>query len=86
MVDAWRARLGVRLLVLAGWRGVPLQPVPVALACIDYGKREVGVGAYVHLTGDVGADMARFAAFYADKVACHPERAGPFRLPDDFDG
>jgi len=60
--------------------------VPVALACIDYGKREVGVGAYIDLTGDVAADMARIAAFYADKVGRHPERAGPVRLPEDFEG
>lgn len=60
--------------------------VPVALAFIDYGKREVGVGAYIDLTGDVAADMAYIAAFYADKAARHPERMGPIGLPDNFDG
>ena len=56
--------------------------VPVALAFIDYARREVGVGAHLDLTGDVGADMARIAAFYAGKVGKRPENAGPIRLPD----
>jgi 1-acyl-sn-glycerol-3-phosphate acyltransferase len=56
--------------------------VPVALAFIDYARREVGVGAHLDLTGDVDADMARIAAFYADKVGRRPENAGPIRLPE----
>jgi 1-acyl-sn-glycerol-3-phosphate acyltransferase len=54
--------------------------VPVALAFIDYCRRETGVGGYVDLTGDVGEDMARIAAFYSDKTARRPELAGPIRL------
>ena len=56
--------------------------VPVALAFIDYGRREVGVGGYSELTDDVAADMARIAAFYADKTAKRPENAGPVRLDE----
>ncbi len=56
--------------------------VPVALAFIDYRRREVGVGGYIELTGDVAADMARVAAFYADKTARKPENAGPVRLDE----
>ena len=56
--------------------------VPVALAFIDYARREVGVGAHIELTGDVDADMARIAAFYAGKVGKRPANAGPIRLSD----
>ena len=54
--------------------------VPLALSFIDYRRRETGVGGYLDLTGDVDADMARIAAFYADKTARRPENAGPIRL------
>jgi hypothetical protein len=54
--------------------------VPVGLGFLDYGRREAGIGAYVDLTGDVEADMARIAAFYADKGGRRPELAGPVRL------
>jgi len=57
--------------------------VPVALAFIDYPRREVGVGGSVDLTGDVAADMARIAAFYADKRGRRPENQGPVKLRDD---
>ncbi|MCC7216701.1 MAG: 1-acyl-sn-glycerol-3-phosphate acyltransferase [Burkholderiales bacterium] len=56
--------------------------VPLGLAFIDYARREIGVGAYVALTGDVAADMARIAAFYADKRGRRPGNAGPVRLAD----
>ena len=59
--------------------------VPVALAFIDYGRREVGVGASFQLSGDAVADLARIAAFYADKVGRHPERAGLIRFPDNLE-
>jgi 1-acyl-sn-glycerol-3-phosphate acyltransferase len=54
--------------------------VPLGLAFIDYRRREVGVGGFVGLSGDVDMDMARIAAFYADKTACRPENAAPVRL------
>jgi 1-acyl-sn-glycerol-3-phosphate acyltransferase len=54
--------------------------VPVGLAFIDYGKREVGLREYVELTGDPEADMARIRAVYAGKVGLRPERAGEIRL------
>ena len=60
--------------------------VPVALAFIDYRRREVGVGGYIGMTEDVAADMARIAAFYADKKGRRQENAGPHpgsaRSPD----
>jgi 1-acyl-sn-glycerol-3-phosphate acyltransferase len=56
--------------------------VPLALAFIDYARREVGVGAYVNLSGDEASDMAEIAAFYADKTGRRPANAGPVRLTD----
>jgi 1-acyl-sn-glycerol-3-phosphate acyltransferase len=57
--------------------------VPVALAFIDYRRREVGVGGYIELTDDVAADMARIAAFYAEKRGRRQENAGPVRLDEE---
>jgi 1-acyl-sn-glycerol-3-phosphate acyltransferase len=60
--------------------------VPIGLAFIDYPRRHVGIGGYVDLTGDVAADMAAIATFYADKTGRHPEQQGPIRLREDDGG
>ena len=57
--------------------------VPLALGFIDYPRREVGVGAYLDLTGDVPADMARIRAFYAGKQGWRPGNQGPVCLRDE---
>ena len=57
--------------------------VPLALAYIDYPAHEIGVGAYLELTGDLAADMARIRAFYAGKQGRHPENQGPIRLREE---
>lgn len=59
--------------------------VPLALAYADYPRREIGIGAYLDLTGDVAADMARIRAFYADKRGCRPANQSPVRLRDESD-
>ena len=65
--------------------------VPIALGFIDYGRREIGVGALVHPRADIDADFAAFRAFYSgtrgessDATAVpiarsgrHPEQASP---------
>lgn len=56
--------------------------VPVALAYIDYPAREIGVGAYLYLTGNAEADMARIRAFYAGRRGRHPESQSPIRFKD----
>jgi 1-acyl-sn-glycerol-3-phosphate acyltransferase len=56
--------------------------VPLALGFIDYARKEVGVGAYLDLTGDVEMDMARIRAFYADKRGRYPSKQAPIRLRD----
>jgi 1-acyl-sn-glycerol-3-phosphate acyltransferase len=49
--------------------------LPVALASIDYRRREVGVTAFARMTGDVERDLALLRNHYADKVGRHPELA-----------
>jgi len=54
--------------------------VPVGLAFIDYGRREVGVGEWITLTGDETRDLERMRTFYAGKVGKHPAQQGPIRF------
>jgi 1-acyl-sn-glycerol-3-phosphate acyltransferase len=54
--------------------------VPLALGYIDYPRKEIGVGAYVELTGVVEEDLATLRAFYADKRGLYPDRQSPIRL------
>jgi 1-acyl-sn-glycerol-3-phosphate acyltransferase len=54
--------------------------VPLGLAFFDYERKEVGIGAYIELLGDQAKDLARITAFYADKTACRPEKAGALRF------
>lgn len=49
--------------------------LPVALAYIDYGRREIGVMRFVRMTGDVEHDLAMLRNYYADKVARYPAQA-----------
>jgi 1-acyl-sn-glycerol-3-phosphate acyltransferase len=57
--------------------------VPLALGYIDYPRREVGVGAYLDLTGDRATDMARLRAFYGGKRGRHPANQSPVCLRDE---
>jgi 1-acyl-sn-glycerol-3-phosphate acyltransferase len=57
--------------------------VPLALAYVDYPHREIGIGGYLDLTGDVAADMGRIRAFYAGKCGRRPQNQGPVRLRDE---
>ncbi|MCC6143650.1 MAG: 1-acyl-sn-glycerol-3-phosphate acyltransferase [Candidatus Hydrogenedentes bacterium] len=54
--------------------------VPVQLAYADFGKKEVGLGPLLELTGDADQDMAVIRAFYAGVQARHPERFSPVRF------
>jgi 1-acyl-sn-glycerol-3-phosphate acyltransferase len=54
--------------------------VPVIMAVVDYGKREVGLLSTITLSGDEAADMARIAACYEGRTGYHPENASPIRL------
>ena len=55
--------------------------VPVVPGYLDYGKKLAGFGAEMMLTGDMDADMAKFAEFYEDIVGRYPEKTNPVRFP-----
>ena len=50
---------------------------PLGLAYIDYGKKEIGVRDYVLCSGQMQADFAALAQYYADRTGYHPEQAAP---------
>ncbi|MDH5541308.1 MAG: hypothetical protein OEY03_18060, partial [Rhizobacter sp.] len=54
--------------------------VPVGLAFLDYGKREVGVEHFMLLSGDIDADMAQIAHHLGARKGRHPDLAAPIRL------
>jgi len=54
--------------------------VPVALGHLDYGRKRVGIGGYIELTGDRQKDMQKIADYYADITGKYPEKQGPVRL------
>ena len=54
--------------------------VPVVLATVDYGKRELGLLASIVLSGDEAADMAHIAACYEGRCGYHHHNASPIRL------
>jgi 1-acyl-sn-glycerol-3-phosphate acyltransferase len=52
--------------------------VPLALASIDYAKREVGVVDFMKPSGDEADDLARMATLYAGRRGKHPTQQAPF--------
>jgi 1-acyl-sn-glycerol-3-phosphate acyltransferase len=54
--------------------------VPLALAFIDYPRREVGVAGYLEPGGDPDRDIAAIAAFYAGKTGRKPPLQSPIRF------
>ncbi|MGZ5848007.1 MAG: 1-acyl-sn-glycerol-3-phosphate acyltransferase, partial [Ramlibacter sp.] len=70
-----------------GWRSgfyrVAVQAgVPLGLASLDYGRREVRVTTFIALTGDEAIDLARIADAYAGVRGLRPQQAAPVRLLD----
>jgi 1-acyl-sn-glycerol-3-phosphate acyltransferase len=59
------------------------EQVPVGLAFIDWERKALGVTRYVHLSGDVTADLELLRRYYADKRGLRPAQAGTiaFRRP-----
>lgn len=59
--------------------------VPVVPGYLDYGRKRMGCGAPIDLTGDVTADMDRIRAFYATQAPAPqtPADFGPIRLRDE---
>lgn len=57
--------------------------IPITLAFLDAPSRVTGWGPTFALTGDVGADMDRIRAFYADKRGFHPQNTTLPRLREE---
>jgi len=69
--DHWKSGF-YRLALAAG--------VPLGLAFIDYSRREIGIGAWLVLSGDEQSDLDRIRAFYGDKRGRHPALHGAIRF------
>jgi 1-acyl-sn-glycerol-3-phosphate acyltransferase len=54
--------------------------VPLGLAVLDFGRKEVRLETFIRLSGDAEADMGRIAQTYAQVQGAHPESFGPVRL------
>ena len=93
MVAAFRERDSLMVAIapegtrkyVAGWKSgfyrIALAAgVPVGIGYIDYGARRLGLETYIHLTGDVEADMARIRAAYAGMRGLRPDEAGAIVL------
>lgn len=69
----------------AGWKSgfyriALAASVPVIMAVVDYGKREVGLLGTILLSGDEAADMAQIATCYEGRRGYRHEQASPIRL------
>lgn len=93
IVDEFRQRDFFHLIIAtegtrslqAGWKSgfyriAVAARVPVIMAVVDYGKREVGLLASIVLGGDEAADMMAIAACYEGRTGYRPENASPIRL------
>jgi 1-acyl-sn-glycerol-3-phosphate acyltransferase len=68
----------------SGFRRISQQTgIPITLAFLDGSSRTVGWGPTFMPTDDVGADMDRIRAFYADKTGLKPELATVPRLREE---
>ncbi len=54
--------------------------VPIGLGFIDWGRKQLGIGAYLTPTGDINADFRVIQAFYADIRGRDPSKQGPVQL------
>ncbi len=54
--------------------------VPIALAYIDYPRKQIGIDRMFEPSGDIEADFMVLEEYYHDKVGKHPENQGPVRI------
>lgn len=54
--------------------------VPLGLAFIDYSRREVGIEAWLSLSGNETEDLAKIRARYSNKRGKKPEKEGAIRF------
>lgn len=65
----------------SGFYHVALQAgVPLGLAFIDYRRKELGIGHWVALTGDLDRDLEALRDFYRDKRGKRPANEGKLLL------
>ena len=55
--------------------------VPVYFGLLDYGRRRIGIGKRMMLTGDMEADMAVIREYYKGIDGRWPEKASPVVFP-----
>ena len=55
--------------------------VPVYFGMLDYGRRRIGIGERMMLTGDMEADMAVIREYYKGIDGRWPEKASPVVFP-----
>ncbi|MBK8046269.1 MAG: lysophospholipid acyltransferase family protein [Anaerolineales bacterium] len=54
--------------------------VPIVMATIDYGKKQIRYGAVLYPSGDLDADMEKIRKFYEGATGRHPERQGAIEI------
>jgi 1-acyl-sn-glycerol-3-phosphate acyltransferase len=54
--------------------------VPLALAYMDWKRKEIGIGAYFMPTGDIDADWEQIRGFYEGITGRDPSKQSPIRL------
>lgn len=59
--------------------------VPVILAFLDFGRRRIGLGPTIHLTGDPEMDMNVIRGHYSQVRGFHPENESPISFPENTD-
>jgi 1-acyl-sn-glycerol-3-phosphate acyltransferase len=60
--------------------------VPIALAYLDYGKKEVGLGGAFEPGGDIQEAFARIRDFYRDRRGKYPEQESLIRVRERRSG
>lgn len=54
--------------------------VPVYPGFLDFGRRQIGIGERIDLTGDEETDLETIREIYEGVVGRHPEQASPIRF------
>jgi len=68
------------------YRTALMADVPLWVARLDYGAREVRATDFIRLSGDTGADLARLAQLYQGVSGYRPEQAAPLTFVDKSAG
>jgi 1-acyl-sn-glycerol-3-phosphate acyltransferase len=54
--------------------------VPILIAYLDFGNKQVGTGELFYPSGDIEADFAQIRQFYAGRRGKNPENASLIRV------